>query len=516
MLYLAFIWHMHQPYYKDLITQEFCLPWVRLHGVKDYLDMVEVLKDFPAIKQTFNFVPSLIDQIQDYLKPDFKERYYELSVKKADDLSNEEKDFILNNFFMADVERIISMQPRFYELYLKRQSNISFSNQDLLDLVVWFNLAWIDPSFRKSLPELNSLVRKGRFFNEDDKKLVLSKQIDILRDIIPTYKSFIDSGQIEVSISPYYHPILPLLNHTKSALEANIKTTMPKIFFNHPEDVQYHISEAIKLYQQFFGKSPRGMWPSEQAVCRHILPLIAEAGINWIVTDESILFKSLKKQRDMNLLYRPYSIETKCGHLNVIFRDNIISNKIGFVYHHWKTEDAVSDFMHHLEAVSEAFKDNPALVAVALDGENAWEYYPNDGWDFLKLLYKRITEHPKIKTVTVSEYLDMHPDEPRLNKLAAGSWISADFSKWIGNYEKNIAWEYLAKAREELANSPSSPNIEMAWKQIYIAEGSDWFWWYGDDNAQDFDILFRRHLSNFYKLLNKPSPEYLNTPIKKP
>ncbi|MFH1202321.1 MAG: glycoside hydrolase family 57 protein [Candidatus Omnitrophota bacterium] len=518
MLYVAFIWHMHQPYYKDLLTGEFHLPWVRLHAVKDYLDMVRILEGFPKIHQTFNLVPSLIEQIQDYAKGDFKERFYELSLKNSRELSTDEKKFILENFFSADPERIISIHPRYCELYLKKQANLEFNPQDFLDLQVWFNLAWIDSLFRKESTQLTAIVRKGRFFSEEEKNIVLKKQIEIIGQVLPAYRKFQDAGQIEVSITPYYHPILPLLYNNKSAIEANPKTVIPKVLFRHPEDIKYHIDAALKLYQEVFNRACSGMWPSEQAINSHILPFIAEAKINWVVTDEAILFKSLRKTKPQkSILYRPYSIEADSGHLNILFRDSNISNKIGFVYHRYKTEEAINDFMKSLDDAMLLLEGQDGLITIALDGENAWEYYPNDGWDFLSGIYKRISENPELKTVTVSEYLNMHPHEPKLNKISAGSWINADFTKWIGNYEKNLAWEYLAKAREELSQSTvhSPQSMELAWKQIYVAEGSDWFWWYGDD-VPSFDSLFRRHLSNFYKLIERPVPDYLNKPIKRP
>jgi alpha-amylase/alpha-mannosidase (GH57 family) len=258
------------------------------------------------------------------------------------------------------------------------------------------------------------------------------------------------------------------------------------------------------------------MWPSEEAVSEHILPFIIQAGINWIVTDEGLLFKSLKlKRRDTRLLYQPYLLKRREGNLNIIFRDRNLSDLIGFVYHRWSAKDAAADFLKHLEATAETFNNKDILVTIAMDGENAWEYYANDGHDFLNLLYQGLSEAPFLKVVTVSEYLQKYPATQEIKRLAAGSWIYAEFGKWIGHPKKVKAWEYLAKARKELSASCDRLPAEkrkLAWKQMYILEGSDWFWWYGD-NEEDFDRLFRMHLANFYALLGKEPPFYTRSPI---
>lgn len=518
MLYLAFIFHMHQPYYKNLLTQETDTPWVRLHGTKDYLDMVQILEKYPQIRQTFNLVPSLLEQIEDYTTGSVKDKFLDLSSKPALELTAQEKEFLLENFFSISKERVISIHPRYYDLYFKKQAKKEFSQQDYLDLQVWFNLAWTDPYFREA-QGLKNLINKARFFSEEEKRMVLDKQIRILEEIIPTYKKFMSSGQIEITPSPYYHPILPLLYSTKAALEANSKTVLPKTVFSYPQDAQSQIDEAVKFYQDRFGAHTQGMWPSEESVSEHILPLIIQAGINWIVADEAILFKSLKKKkRDTALLYQPHLLKRKEGSLDIIFRDQNLSDVISFVYHNWKTELAVDDFMKHLENIAQTFKETDPLVVVAMDGENAWEFYPNDGHDFLETLYQRLSESKIIKTTTVKEYLETHKPTSEIKRLKAGSWIFAEFSKWIGNPYKNLAWEYLAKAREELESlivngyALSDETIKNAYKQIYIAEGSDWFWWYGE-NHSDFDKLFRMHLSNFYTIIGKDIPEYLKKPL---
>ena len=520
MLYLSFIYHMHQPYYRDLLTGEVHMPWVRLHGLKDYLDMVEILAKYPRMRVTFNLVPSLLEQVEDYIQRGARDNFLELSYKPAADLTGKEKEFILQNFFSINKERVISLHPRYYHLYLKKQANREFDTQDYLDLQVWFNLAWTDPVFRESSPRLSAVVKKGRFFSEQDKRVVLDEQLEIMKDIIPAYKRFILSGQIEVTISPFYHPILPLLFNTRIAREADTRAALPKINFSYPQDAQAQIDLAVKFYQERFEAVPFGMWPSEESVCEHILPFFIRSGIKWIVADEAILFKSLKKKkRDTAILYQPHLLSRKDGDLSIVFRDRNLSDLLGFVYYNYKTEDAVNDLMRHLENINKAFKDKDTLVVIAMDGENAWEYYPNDGHDFLNLLYQKLSDSEFITTTTVNDYLKMHPPKSELKRLAAGSWIYANFGKWIGNPYKIKAWEWLTQARQELDKFLQSPvpdleSRELATKQMYICEGSDWFWWYGEDPDGNFDRLFRIHLSNFYNIIGKEAPGYLKEPLR--
>jgi len=512
MLHLAIIYHMHQPYYQNLLTGEVPLPWVRLHGIKDYLDMVQMLDKYPGIKLTFNLVPSLIEQIDDFIKGSARDKFLELSLKPAEVLNGEEKKFILANFFSISKERVISLFPRYYELYFKKKAGINFNTRDYLDLQVWFNLSWFDPLFRDNIAGLKNLVEKGRFFSEEDKQLCLKEQTEILKQITPAYKKFQDNRQVEVTTSPYYHPILPLLYNTKIAREADIKTVLPREQFSYPEDVRAQIESAFGFYREKFGVPPVGMWPSEESVSEHILPYIRASGINWIVADEAILFKSLnKKRRDARLIYQPYLLKREEGSLNIVFRDRNLSDLISFVYHRRDAKDAVADFMRHLEDTRRAFSDGDILVTVAMDGENAWEYFANDGHEFLELLYQRLSESSFIKTTTVSEYLKTHPPKKNIKRLAAGSWIYGNFGKWIGNPSKVRAWEWLAQARGELEKLTSvlpEEKLRQARKQIYIAEGSDWFWWYGEDPDGSFDRLFRMHLTNFYAIIDKPAPNF--------
>ncbi len=494
------------------------MPWVRLHGIKDYLDMVQMLEKYPAIHQTFNLVPSLLEQLEDYtnltVRP--REKFLDFSRKPAANLTPEDKQFILDKFFSIDRERVVAVHPRYYELFFKREAKREYTQQDYLDLQVWFNLAWFDPYFRENIPELSNLMGKGRFFSEDDKQAVLNAQIHVLENVIPAYKRFIASKQVEVTISPFYHPILPLLYSTDQGKEANPRTVLPAVEFAYPEDAERQIREAAKFYQSRFDSEPIGMWPSEESVCEQIIPMLIRNGIRWIVTDEALLFKSLRRRvRDTSLLYQPHRLRRKEGELAVIFRDRNLSDLIGFTYHHWSAKDAVADFLQHMDNTYRAFKDKDILLTIAMDGENAWEYFRNDGHEFLELLYQRLSEVSYIKCVTINEYLDQHKAKGNIRKLASGSWIYGEFGKWIGNPHKNKAWGWLVEARAAMEESIKAGKeiSPLAWKQMMICEGSDWFWWYGEDPTGDFDALYRMHLSNFYTLIGKPIPDYLNVPL---
>ncbi len=536
MLYLSFLWHMHQPYYKNLLTGEVSLPWVRFHGIKDYLDMLLILEKYPKIKATFNLVPSLLDQIEDYQNPEgSKDIYLEISRKKAADLSIDEKAFLLEKFFMLNWDTMVKVYPRYNELLAKRgeyanpedkkNALAKFSTQDFLDLQVWFNLAWFDPVFKNNIPELKELVKKGKKFSEEDKKAVLDNQLEILKKIIPQYKKMQSSGQIEASITPYYHPIMPLILDTEDAGESMPWATLPEKRCQFPEDVSWHIRNAVENYQKHFGISPKGMWPSEGSVSEKLIPFIIKEGISWIATDEEILWRSLAKGRSGEALYQPYLLERKEGKLNIIFRDHALSDAFGFVYHHWHANQAVDDFLKHLKRIDDHLpKDKNYLVPVILDGENAWEYYANDGLDFLNMLYERLSNESFVTTTTVGKYIEENPPQGKINKLFAGSWINGNFSVWIGQEEKNTSWEYLSRARRDLVDflgkNPklkNSKEIELAWRNIYIAEGSDWNWWYGPEHVsateEEFDRLYRTHLSNSYIATGREVPDFLKVPI---
>ncbi|OGW40968.1 MAG: hypothetical protein A2Y97_03270 [Nitrospirae bacterium RBG_13_39_12] len=530
-LYISILWHMHQPYYRDPSTGIYRLPWVRLHGTKDYLDMAEILADFPNIKCTFNFTPSLLEQIIDYTENNSKDHHLLHTLKKASELVLEEKLFILENFFLANWETMIKPFPRYYELLVKRGLHLiktelfrtlkNFTVGDFLDLQVLFNLCWTDPLFREKDPFLKMLVEKGKDYTEEDKHILISKQLLLLKKIIPKYREMVNKGQIELSLSPFYHPILPLLCDTNSARIAMPNVNLPQKRFSQPEDARKQIRMGIDYFEKLFGYRPTGMWPSEGSVSEEVLRIASSEGIKWIGTDEDVLSISISKQlRDASrniiepdILYKPYIFEN----VSIIFRDHNLSDLIGFVYSQWDLKRAAEDFINKLLQLSFSIpKDKPHLLSIILDGENAWEYYKNDGLDFLRYLYEGLSKENRLKTVTVSEYLSQHDKGEQLNMLHSGSWINANYGIWIGHEEDNTAWDYLTDARNALqAFQEANPDRDMskAWKSIYIAEGSDWNWWYGDehitDNQNDFDELFRMNLMKIYREIGKNIPEQL-------
>jgi len=535
---ISFLWHMHQPYYKNTFTGEYLLPWTLLHGTKDYYDMASMLKDFPGMKQNFNFVPSLLEQLVDYEDLDVKDTYLDVFRKHPSDLSEKDKIFLLSNFFNANWENMIRPFPRYYELLAKRgfycpkdgMGKVTgyFSDDELRDLQIFFFLAWTDPSFFATYDGLKYLKEKGRRFSEEDKDILQDVQRDILKGTVPLYRDLASQGIVELSASPFYHPIIPLLIDSESAREAMPGVSLPDVPFAWPRDASHQISAGLALFEKVMGRRSEGMWPPEGSVSDEALELYMEQGVKWLATDEDILFESLKwgARRDENgfvihpeLLYKPYRYEKNDREITVIFRDRSLSDLVSFHYSRVDAKDAAMDCLGRLRTIRESIGTKIAnpLVTIAMDGENAWEGYKNDGRDFLSYLYEGILNETGMTPVTISEYLGMTQDYGSLHHCHAGSWIGHDFSIWIGRSEDNRAWSLLAQARKFLEEEDPGHKNEMAWESIYIAEGSDWFWWYGDehssDNDETFDLLFRENLANVYRYLGKDVPEILSIPI---
>ncbi len=539
-LSIAFVWHMHQPYYKDDLTGAYILPWVRMHGIKDYYDMPALLREFPAIHQTFNLVPSLIKQIQDYVENNATDKFLDLTIKPAEELMQDEKIFLLRNSFMANWDTMIRPYPFYWLLLDRRGRSVSprdlenatryFTTQDYRDLQVWFNLTWFDPLFKQGDPLLRGLIEKGSGFTEEEKLHLVAKQREVMGLIIPEYRALASAGAIELTTTPFYHPILPLLYDTDLAKVAEPHISLPQNRFSHPEDARVQIERAIAYHERFFGVRPRGMWPSEGSVAEEIVPLLADAGIRWIGTDEGVLARSLGTpiERDFggamknpDMLYKPYRAGKNDKSVSVVFRDHTLSDLVGFVYSKWDHKNAVNDLIGRLHGVRKSVGNKPHLVSIILDGENAWEYYRNDGRDFFLYLYERLSREQGLRCVTVDEYLQDHPPTDGIDRLHAGSWISANYRVWIGHEEDNRAWDLLGQTRDalvEYANeNGNAAVVQRAWEEIYIAEGSDWCWWYGDDhfseNDQEFDLLFRTHLMNVYRIIGIDVPDELYIPI---
>jgi len=541
---LAFFWHQHQPYYPDDLSGTNPMPWVRLHGTKDYWGMAALLAEVPELHATINLVPSLLAQIQAYTDSGHEDEHLRISRLPADGLTEEDMRYLLDNFFMVHVDRMIRPYRRYWELYKRRgisvdtadQARKRFSRRDVIDLQCWSNLAWIHPLAFERDAELAELKKKGRHFTEKEKQRLLDKQMEILAEVIPLHQKLQERGQVELTTTPFYHPILPLLWDKRLSRRAMPDVMLPRHLEGYPEDIKAHVDRAVEFHEKVFGQKPRGMWPSEGSVCQGIIPAIADAGIHWVATDEEILSCSTDGwvSRDGNgflrnpeMLYRPWRVEEQGRHLQIVFRDHAMSDQIGFHYQRFETEHAVGDLFGKLEAIGRATAGNaghrPTLVSIILDGENCWEYYPNGGVDFLRRVYRRVIEHPKITPVRICDYLEQYPATDKLGHLFPGSWIQHNFGIWIGHPECNRAWDALHATRRDLAEATrrkTSPpqQIAEAWEELYIAEGSDWFWWFGDDHssAQDglFDRLFRGHLQNVYRALGEDPPAELSKPIR--
>lgn len=525
-LHVAFVWHMHQPYYKDDLTNTYLLPWVRLRSAKDYYKMPSLLEAYPKVKATFNLVPSLLAQIEDYGKEESVDLFLNLSKRPAGDLSAEERDFVLR--WMRESPRALRVQqsPRYLEL-ASRQPDAPFTSSDVRDLQVWFNLAWCDPVWVEQDPRLAELKRRDRDYTEGDKAILFQAQLERIRSVIPKYRELADRGQVELTFSPYYHPILPLICHVDSARSANPHIQLPERHFSHREDAERQIELGQGLFERMLGRRPKAMWPSEMAVGESVIGLAEKAKLDWMISDEEVLARSLDGHfnRDEHL-YQPMRVSREGGGtVSMVFRDSQLSNVIGFDYQRMSSIDAARDLMGRLRRIRDVQGERDFLAVIALDGENAWEFYPRDGHDFLNALYTELESSTDVVTTTVSEFIAEHPPRQQLHHLHTGSWIGASLDTWIGDPEHDVAWDLLAETRDWLeAQSQQRPKdsqqqAALAWREILITEGSDWFWWFSrkHDSGMDpiWDNQFRLHLRNVYKLMGARAPARLFQPIIK-
>lgn len=532
-LSIAFYWHMHQPVYQLSPEGDYLMPWTRLHAVKDYLDMVTILDNFKDIKLNFNVVPVLLDAFIDYGEKGLHDLHSRLTVTDIKDLTADDKEFILNNFFDSNYRTMILPYEEYNRLFQKRQTmaeaDISaFSEQEYSDLMALFNLAWFDPSYKNEYIALKKLFKKGKGYTLEDRQNIIEIQRDIIRRIIPAYRKYVEDGKIEITTSPYYHPILPILLDIGSIKIAN-KEGLP-VDLKMPLDAKMQTVAALDRIEELTGKRPRGIWPSEHCVSPKELDMFKEAGAEWSISDEGILSESINFEfvRDFKgYLEEPYhllkSYEYKNG-LKMVFRNSLFSNLIGFEYPNYDSVLAANDLYDRIKVMQSKLLSSPDenhILTIAMDGENCWENYPNDGINFLKTLYELIEKDESLETVLISDYLDREKNHKPLKNIASGSWINRNFKLWIDEPLKNLAWNYLKQVRDDFSKyvkeNPYNPNIELARRELFIAEGSDWFWWYGEpnDSGRDniFDYIFREHLKNIYLYLGLEAPEYLDTPL---
>jgi alpha-amylase/alpha-mannosidase (GH57 family) len=541
---VAILWHMHQPQYRDPATGCYLLPWTRLHALKDYWGMVKVLEDFPRVHVTFNMVPSLVEQIEDYAGGQFSEPWFDTVFSRADALSYEQKLSLLDSGFHVN-DNFLQRWPRFGELASQSRSGgteaciARWGLNEWRDLQVLSQLAWMDEDYLTKDSVVRQLSAKGKDFTEDDKIALMEKQHELLAAVLPEYRRAAERGQIEISTTPYYHPILPLLCDSDIARVANAHTPLPNPGFRYPEDARAQLERARAFHKRVFGSFPTGLWPSEGSVSDQALELAIELGFKWFATDEGVLgrTRNIGFWRDAGgfpenaqELYAPWRYTRSGGTLTGFFRDHYLSDLVGFVYSRMSAESAAGDLHGRIRAIADRTPaGRPATVSLILDGENAWEYYPQNGRDFLRRLYGRLQEDPDVSVLTMSEAAQAIADPPRLQGIFPASWINANFDVWIGHEEDVRAWELLREAREKYAEiigsdgpgnaSARSPRAKRAYESILAAEGSDWCWWYGPEHASandaDFDRIYRSHLTEIYNALGQQPPDALAHPIKR-
>jgi len=525
--HLLLVLHMHQPYYYDPTEDVYRLPWVRLHAVREYYDVITLAMHHPDARLTINLVPSLLLQLQDTARHPHKDYFWRLSSVAPRDLMPEEKQFIITNFFLANWSKMIFPLPRYKELLDLRGHDSEkvdwddvlprFSNQDILDLQVLFNLVWLGFTAEDEYPEIGQLRRKGRNFTIEERRRVLDIQGEILQRVLDRYKEAAKTGRIELSTTPAYHPIVPLVFDNQFARRCDASTPMPANPFAYPADAIAQIEKGVSMFEDILEFTPVGMWPSEGSVCPEMLPSVHDAGLQWLATDEEVLRTSLPGRPREEIIYRPWRAMHKGVSTNMIFRDKHLSDLIGFTYSRNPADAAVHHFVGLVEDI--ARRDPEAQIAVILDGENPWEHYQNGGRDFMTKLFDRFASSDVVDMATVSESLQQRPPMGTFEGLHSASWINNNFRVWIGGQEENTGWTYLSRVRAAIEAYPdkSSEKYAKAMESIYAAEGSDWFWWYGDTFSSEtpelFDQLFRAHLTMAYKHLDLPRPDFLSIPV---
>jgi len=536
-LNVVIYWHMHQPEYRDLRNGEYHLPWTYLHTIKDYVDMVAHLENCEQARAVVNFAPVLLEQIDDYAKQldgylnngqALRDPLLFALAEPVMPLENENRIHIIKNCLRANKERLIDRFPVFKtmtemaEVGMENNSILPYySEQFYSDLIVWYHLAWIGESVRLTDKRIDNLMEKAEHFSVHDRHILVEVIYEIIKGVIGRYRRLAEAGRLELTMTPYAHPIIPLLLDIKSSKEAMPDADLP-LASEYPdgrERSRWHMQKGLEVFEHYFGFAPHGCWPSEGSISAETVELFSEMGIRWLASGETVLRNSMEKSNiaDEDCIHSAYQF--KDNDIACFFRDDGLSDSIGFKYSDWHADDAVANLIHHLETISKSCKDKPnAIVSIILDGENAWEYYPENGYHFLSALYEQLTKHKKIKLTTYSDYLDSHEQKIQLNEIVAGSWVYGTFSTWIGEKDKNRAWDMLVEAkivydRVMCEGKLTDNEKKVAEMQLATCESSDWFWWFGEYNAAEsvtaFDEQYRLHLSNLYQLLKVEPPEYL-------
>ena len=539
-LEVALVWHQHQPRYP-VIDGEISRPWVRLHAAKDYVDMATLVEEFPDLDLTINLTPVLLDQLVE-LESGVRDTYWVVAETPIDELTEDQRQFIVDRFF--DVNgTVLERFPRYVELRTLRSNSggsaSSFADGDLRDLRALFHLAWLDPEMPEYVSLLDSVggPDEAQNFSDEDTAAILAAHERLVSEVIPTHARLWEEGQIEVTTTPLAHPILPLIADTSLAQVGDPAAVLPRSPFREYLDAAEHVERGLDRAEELLGQRPNGMWPGEGAVAQAVMPIFADNEVAWVATGEDVLAQSLglggfdrdenDVVQDATLLYRPWQVDTANGSVDMFFRDNRISDLLGFEYSGREAEEAAEDFISRLDDIRHQLAgqelDFQPIVSVILDGENAWEHYPNDGRDFLRALYRKLTTSEWLSTTTPTRYLEEHPDESAmLDDVFPAAWFSPDFGTWIGEIEEQRAWELLRLTRLALREAEQGGDLspeqyEAAFHTMLEAEGSDWFWWYGSDqesgNDRYFDDAFRELMGQVYDQIGEPRPRWIEVPI---
>ncbi len=535
-LELVFLWHMHQPDYRDHATGEFRRPWAYLHALKDYTDMAAHLERHPQVRAVVNFVPVLLDQIEDYVDQFASGRFRDpllrlLARERLDDLDAAERERVLASCFPGNHLRMVAPYPRFERLQKLHQlldgqggAPRYLSGAYFADVLVWYHVVWAGETEMRRQPLLAELMSKGEGFDLEDRRRLLALMGDILRGLVPRYRALAARGQIELSATPYSHPLAPLLLDLACARESQPDLPLPHAHY-YPggrSRVEAQIATAADSHARRFGAPPAGMWPAEGAVSAAFLELLASGGCRWAASSQGVLANSGVDAADC---YRPWRLAA-LPELTLFFRDERLSDLIGFEYAKWHGRDAAQHFVDQLARIRDAAPAGETpLACVILDGENAWEHYPYNAYYFFDDLYGLIAAQDWIGTTTFSDWLARHPQRAgALPKLTAGSWVYGTFSTWIGEADKNRAWDLLCMAKQACDFVMESGRLDAAARsaveaQLAVCESSDWFWWFGDYNPREavasFDALFRANLARLYRLLGLAEPPELSIPVSR-
>lgn len=539
-LSIAFVWHLHQPNYQTQAEDVMLMPWTRLNAVKTYSCMLKYLDKFPDLKLNFDISPVLLDAIEGYANGTINDIHLNLTLTPVEDLTQDDMEFILNYFFDVNYNTCISKYPRYVDLYQRRFAKEEidvddFSMSGYSDIMTLFDLVWFTDEQIEAYPEVKEVAEKGKHYSNKHREALINAQRDIISKIIPNFKKYLSENRIDILTCPYYHPILPILADMDSAKTSSLRNPLPGSDIKMPDCAYEQIAKGFKRTQEVFGYTPKGMWAPEQCISNEVVKMMSDAGIKWTISDESVLSGTLKKDfirdfkgfhQDPFDLCRTYSMNFGDEKdIKIIFRDAVLPNLISFEYPNYDAQTAAKDLYDRIKVVANKFINSPHenhLLTIAMDGENAWRNYADGGNAFLNELYGLICNDDSLETVNISEYMENVQHIQKLDSITTGSGVNREFRFWTAEPTKNIAWRYLFNVYEDLKKFEQEENIareliKKAYEHLYIAQGSDWFWWFGEpnDSGQDhlFDYLFREHLKNIYIILGKTVPQNLEEPL---